>query len=117
MNAGDIIYIFCPDLNTPKYKYAICFYPTDRLFFFINTYRRKYSPDGDVLVTTSEISCLKHTSYINTSFTVQFLRSHIYCAIYKESLSNSIKKRIRQTVSRHNYLPPRYQKLVQKHLV
>lgn len=113
---GDIISVYCVFINPPHYKYAVCVSPELAIFFFINTDKRRRTPDAQVLVSTSELPALKYDSYINTAEVVTFNQMHLSAAKIIDRLPDKVKERIKSVVATHKYLPPRYSALVFENL-
>lgn len=113
LQPGDLFYIYSLTvLPKPKFKYAICVCDIDRLFFWINSKRRKLRLDAQLHVTPTEIPSLKHESWVDTSRFVTYDEPEIKDDDYRGTISNSVKNKIRQIVSLHNHLSPKQQQLV-----
>ena len=58
--------IYCSYIQNPHHKYSICVCPSWARFLWINTEPRKIKSDAQIIITSDDLSCLKHDSYINT---------------------------------------------------
>lgn len=55
---------------------------------------------------------LKYDSYINAGEMITFDQGHLASATLVYRLPETVKERIKSVVAKHNYLPPRYARLV-----
>jgi len=108
LQPGDVLYIYCIYIKPPSYKYIVCICPEPPLFFFINTESRRKTPDANVLVEKTELPCLSHDSYIDTATPITFSPHDLKSANLKGDLPESVRERIKDAVTKHNYLAPRY---------
>ena len=116
LQPGDVLYIYCVYSNPPKNKYAICVCPHFPLFFFINTYPRRTSPDAQVYIEKTELSCLRRDSYINTAAMFTFAQNELDKSEKRGVLTDAIRARIIYAVSNHDYLPLRHKEIALKNL-
>lgn len=116
LQPSDILYIYVTFIRPPHYKFVVCVCPEHPLFFFINTNPGSFTPDADVFVKKTELTFLEHDSYIDTSAVCTFPEMELNKAEKKGVLPDSIKERIKDTVTQHKHLAPIHAKKVIKNL-
>ena len=117
LNPGDIILVFKKYLNGIDHdKFAICVAPEYFFFFYINSKPWNKAPDAQIQVVGKlEISCLTHTSYIDTSSIQQIPKQAIEAAIRAGKVWTapvSLCHRIKKTIEKSKYLPPKYKNII-----
>ncbi|MDK2922100.1 MAG: hypothetical protein PWR24_1657 [Desulfonauticus sp.] len=117
LNPGDIILVFKKYLNGIDHdKFAICVAPEYFFFFYINSKPWNKAPDAQVQVMGKlEISCLTHTSYIDTSSIQQLPKQAIDAAIQAGkvwSASPNVCQRIKEVVKNSRYLSLKHKKII-----
>ena len=108
--AGDVLRIYCRHINPPNNKYVICVCPTPAWFFFINSEPRRAAV-AQVQILPSELPCLAHNSFVDTSKFVTFSTAELDAALREKKrrkgrLSQMLKLRIKRVVQNHTLLPP-----------
>ena len=114
INKWDIIRVYRHDLMRPHDKYCICICPVRMWFFYINSeppvFRKKR--DYAIVVENFQISCITHTSYIDTTTIIFDLpKDNLEIAISAAdrcygSISPSLRRTIIQRVKLHGALNP-----------
>ncbi len=112
----DIVRVYRPDLPRPHDKYCICISPTRQWYFYINSDAPQYRRAREVAIEVSnfEISCLTHTSYIDTTYVVTDLPEKQLSEAIRDpkrrhgSISPSLRRRIVATAAAHGVLSPEH---------
>ncbi|MDQ7032237.1 MAG: hypothetical protein Q9M37_05920 [Desulfonauticus sp.] len=117
LKPGDIILVLSKYLDGIEHnKFAICVAPDYFFFFYINSKPWNKARDAQVEVFGKlEISCLKHTSYIDTSVIQELPENAIREAIQSRKVWKaplSVCKRIKEVVQESKYLSPRHKKII-----
>lgn len=113
---GHVYYIYCSYIIPAHSKFSLCIYPSKARFFWINTEPRKTRLDAQLLITPTELPCLKHDSYLDTGRLVTFPSSALNTAIYKDVLKPSTANKIKDMVNKHPHLTMNERKLVLENL-
>jgi hypothetical protein len=119
LNKWDIVEVWFHDLAKPHFKYCICICPKKEIFFFINSdppFARK-ARDVAISVSSYEVNCLRHESYIDTTHYEHFPDDRVQTALkddrkHKGPLAPFMRKRIVATVKGHGVLPLGIQALI-----
>ena len=111
-NPGDIYAILCSYINPNHEKYSICINQERALFFWINTDPRFSRQKAQLLITTNDISVLKHDSYIDTGQLFTFPPDDLKTARHLEQLTKRVRNMIIDIISKHNHLTPNQEKMV-----
>lgn len=70
-----------------------------------------------MLVESTELPCFKYDSYINTAMVCTFGQKELDQAEKKDVLPGTIIEKIRDTVTKHKYLPEIHKQTVLKNLI
>jgi hypothetical protein len=117
---GDVIYIYWHPAKKPKY--LICIDAAQSLFMVINSNPQTIAPaNTEILITPSDLSSLKHDSYIFTAALVRVARTDLAAgpssaAIPTVQLSASIRVKIKAAVVAAGILPQNQVDLVNANL-
>jgi hypothetical protein len=111
LSKWDIVHVWCGDLRPPHHKYCICICPYRHWYLFINSdppFSRR-AKAVVVVVENFELHCIKHTSYVDTTFVQQLPGADVAVAIATEAgrrgaLPPFLRKRVIEAVGLHNVL-------------
>lgn len=112
MDAGDVFLLMIPFISPPKKKFLVCVSPDDEYFFYINSKPSIVGHPG-VEISPTELSCLSHQSYIQTTMIIFRSVSLQEARLgYMGTLIPSSAQAIRSAVQQHGQLPGRHERLV-----
>ena len=113
LSIGDVLLILTRFARPkPKHKYAICVCPVNRWFLLINSEPRRINPDAQIEITPSDLSALKHPSFIDASKIVAYSLEEIESASPKGSVPHVKLTEIARIVARQEYMPPKHKRAV-----
>jgi hypothetical protein len=122
--AGDIIYVTANFVNPKKPKYLICICPIKFYYMVINSELYRLAAQAQLQVTVQEISCLEHTSYIDTSKLIKLSEMETETPVEanpgkckKGALSAKVRAKIVALVAEHGIMPKHQADLVAANLL
>jgi hypothetical protein len=121
--AGDIIYVTANFVSPKKPKYLICICPKNFFYMVINSKPFLLSREAQLPVTVQDISCLEHTSHIDTAKLVKLTAMETETPVEanpgkckKGALSDAVRAKIVDLVAKHGIMPKHQVDLVTANL-
>lgn len=115
--AATAIYAFCRATYPQKFKYAVCTIPEARLFFLIGSRPYRIDSLGIIEITTQDLQCLQHKSYLDTSKMYPFEEKDLLEAVRRGNswpVPDILRQRIKYLVEFHGILPKYQEEAVLK---
>ena len=113
MESCEVLYGYIRYIKPPKNKFILCVCPKEFLFFFINSQPPLFEVDAGVKVTPTELHCLDHISYVDTSNIIT-LKSHgIGNMSSKGKISLPLRRKIVKCAKMHGIIPERFMQILE----
>jgi len=116
MRSDNVFHYHSRVTRPPKDKFIICVCPEELLFFFINS-NPPVAEDAGVDITPSDLPCLSHESYVDTSMMVMVYPDELDETSARGEISLSTRRRIAACARSHGILPERFMGIVERNFL
>ena len=107
MLSGDVFHYHSCITRPPKDKFIICVCPIELLFFFINS-NPPIPVGAGVEITPSELPCLSHVSYVDTSMMIMVYPEELDETSARGKILLPLRRKIVTCARSHGILPERF---------
>ena len=116
MLSGDVFHYHSRITKPPKDKFIICVCPIELLFFFINS-NPPIPVGAGVEITPSELPCLSHVSYVDTSMMIMVYPEELDETSARGKILLPLRRRITACARSHGILPERFLHLLEENFL
>lgn len=122
IGAGDVIKVMAHFAHPPKPKILICVCPTTFKYLVVSSNPYTLAAAAQLRVTTTDLTCLDHTSYIDTSKLITLSAMETQYVVdadpscHKGTLSSSLRQSIKALVIQHGIMPKDQMRLIGQNL-